>query len=248
MKARSIFYILIFFFFISCSGSVNESSTEQKKRSEPKPASKSRNVKSKTQRENSAHIAFPFGSPILSTYKFPTDFHDLNNLEKEAYQKYIKASQFYYVLNKKPSLLSLEVKEVAHIRVNFPYEFEDNVTHLIDSIRYKLPNIGPYECYYSFQQSPQQMGTEMIPLEEEQLVCNSAGNLILYDRKQNKAKVITIYFNVSGGWSEIERLFYINTKKEIQVFKAVGDEGAITFHKEFTAFIKQDGEVVIQKH
>ena len=96
----------------------------------------------------------------------------------------------------------------------------------IDNCRYRLPNIGIYECYYSYQRY---------------------GNLILLDPKTNEGKLLNIYANDLGGDSHTTlRYFYID-KNEIHIFEGICYDDGCSLDEKIKIIINQDGEININQ-
>ena len=94
----------------------------------------------------------------------------------------------------------------------------------IDNCRYRLPNIGIYECYYSFQRY---------------------GNLILLDPKTKEGKLLNIYADDLGGDSHTKlRSFYID-KNEIRIFEGTCYDDGCNLDEKFKIIINSDGRINI---
>lgn len=191
--------------------------------------------------------SLPFGSKILIDFHFPPDWYIAGSASKKEEvieDTFINAYQFYSELIKRKATIKLPINRLEYIRLNYPYRFLDSITDSTDSIRYQLPNIGPYECYYSQIVAK---GFTSDNLEDEKEICSESGNLILYDPHTHNAKVLNVFFKAESFVLEDTRLFYIDKTGSIQIFNCSGDDESVDFKKEFVINVGKNGEVVIKK-
>lgn len=177
---------------------------------------------------------FPFGCADLIKFKYPKrwegDLENYGHLKKPKGQEFEDIGQFFNTINsaktiKSPRLRKLELLEIGDIFKNT--NNLDTVMQIsIDNCRYRLPNIGIYECYYSYQRY---------------------GNLILLDPKTNEGKLLNIYANDLGGDSHTTlRYFYID-KNEIHIFEGICYDDGCSLDEKIKIIINQDGEININQ-
>src|SRR5690606_35765253 len=113
-----------------------------------------------------------------------------------------KLIEFYqYKLEKVKTNDCPSFKKVIYFKYPFTWQgkFNDSIILTLDSCKYRLPNIGPYETYYiytypSFPAEHYQNKS----LEERDPVLWAVGNLLLLDPKTKEAKILNIYASVSS--------------------------------------------------
>jgi len=177
---------------------------------------------------------FPFGCADLIKFKYPKrwegDLENYGHLKKPNGQEFEDIGKCFNTINsaktiKSPRLRKLELMEIGDIFKNT--NNLDTVMQIsIDNCRYRLPNIGIYECYYSYQRY---------------------GNLILLDPKTNEGKLLNIYANDLGGDSHTTlRYFYID-KNEIHIFEGICYDDGCSLDEKIKIIINQDGEININQ-
>ncbi|TZF83776.1 hypothetical protein FW774_09920 [Pedobacter sp. BS3] len=183
----------------------------------------------------------PFGSDILANTKFPSKWdtsEEATDKDKQIDDLWLQAYHYYNVIDEKKVISKPNIKNVEYIRLNYPYNFIDSITNSIDSVRYQLPDFGPYKCYYA-------QLTYLKAIEKP--YCREAGNLILYNPETGHAKVINVFFSTEGEIEAEYRLFYIGKNRVIQIFYSKGGELESYFKREFLIRVDDDGKVVIKK-
>ena len=89
-----------------------------------------------------------------------------------------------------------------------------------------MPNIGIYECYYSYERY---------------------GNLLLLDPKTKNGKLLNIYADDIGGDSHtILRYFFID-KNVINIYEGSCYDDGCNLDEKFKIIINQDGEININQ-
>lgn len=178
--------------------------------------------------------SFPFGCAELTKFKYPKrwegDLENYGQLKKNNAQEFEKIGACFDAINmskiiKSPHTQSIELIEIGD---NFKNAFNlDTLMQIsIDSCRYRLPNMGIYECYYSYSRY---------------------GNLLLLDPKTNEGKLLNIYANDLGGDSHtILRYFYID-KNTINIYEAYCYDDGCSIYETFKIVVKKDGEIKINQ-
>ncbi len=177
---------------------------------------------------------FPFGCADLTKFKFPKNWEgDLENygqLKKPKGKEFDTIGLCFAAINfvrtiKSPKFQSLEV-----VKIGDNYKGAFNIDTLlqksIDSCKYRLPNIGIYECYYSFERY---------------------GNLLLLDPKTKNGKLLNIYADDIGGDSHTRLRYFFIDKNVLYIYEgSCYDDGCI-LDENFKIIINQDGEIHINQ-
>lgn len=189
---------------------------------------------------------FPFGSVYLEDIN---TFLDSDSLYLES--NYKKIYNYYESLNKLKTISKLEISDTAFIHLQYgqPFNrssFTDSITTSLDSVRYKLEDIGPYECYYT--QIDDRFVKYPPGFYDEERLCRSSGNLILYNPLSRLAKVITVYNRITQPYETEYRFFFINKNKEIKLFVAQSEEGELSsFYQNYSIKVLNNGEINIRE-
>jgi hypothetical protein len=184
--------------------------------------------------ENKINTTLPFGCLNLTKYKYPK--HWDGDLENYGQLKQPKGLEFkdigtcFDAINsaktiKPPRPQRLELLEIGGIFKN-ANNLDTLMQISIDSCRYRLPNIGIYECYYSYQRY---------------------GNLILLDPKTNEGKLLNIYADDLGGEAHtILRYFFID-KNGVNIYEAYYYDDGCSLDETFKVIVNTDGEIKINQ-
>jgi hypothetical protein len=206
---------------------------------------------SKNFRSTAKTVGFPFGSDILMNYKFPkawvnnNESDSIRNINNEMDNKLIK---FYNELNALGGSVKLPFTKVTPVKLDYPWKFNSRLIYQIYNLKYRLPSIGPYECYYVYGEvSVQYMIKEKkgIDFENQKPIWHEAGNLILFNPITKAAKLLNIYLSVAAPFSGYKRLFYINRDKKIHVYDFETDEEDTTFRQTYLISILDNGEIKV---
>lgn len=178
------------------------------------------------------NASFPFGCADLTKFIYPKhwegDLENTGHLRSPNGQEFEDIGKCFNVINsaktiKSPRLEKLELLEIGDIFKNVN-NLDTLMQISIDSCRYRLPNIGMYECYYSYQHY---------------------GNLILLDPKTNVGKLLNIYADDLGGDSHtILRYFYID-KNEISIYEATYYDDGCSLDEKYKIIMNPDGGIDI---
>jgi hypothetical protein len=177
---------------------------------------------------------FPFGCADLTRLKYPKhwegDLENYGHLKKSNGQEFENIRQCFNAINlaktiKLPRPQSLELLEMGDNFIN-ANNLDTFMQKSIDSCRYRLPNIGMYECYYSYLRY---------------------GNLLLLDPLTNKGKLLNIYADDLGGDSHtILRYFFID-KNAINIYEAFYYDDGCSLDQTFKIIVNTDGEIKINQ-
>jgi len=108
---------------------------------------------------NSINAVFPFGCVDLKKIKYPKkwegDLLHYGQLKKPAENEQENIEHCHRIINRSRIIASPTASKIEHVTIGDDFKnTQPNIQLLAsaDSCRFRLPNIGIFECYYSFQQ------------------------------------------------------------------------------------------------
>ena len=210
------------------------------------------------------NASFPFGCEFLVSHKFPKNWeaksYDSTN-SKAKYKPHVKEIYKTWFcfdsinLQRTISLPIINKVEFLKIDSAESKDFNDLLLHSIDSCKYRLPDIGIYECYYVYAQPSYSSSSDSTNKFYEYFnykkfgydgYCIGAGNLILYHRASKSAKLLNLYHTIVEEITSSYRLFYIDKAKTIQIFSSYGRDTEMYIIKKFSISILDNGEIKIK--
>ncbi len=177
---------------------------------------------------------FPFGCADLTKFKYPkhweADLKNYGQLKKPSGKEFDDIGQCFAAINLVKTIKSPKFQSLELIKIGDNYKGAYNIDTLllksIDSCKYRLPNIGIYECYYSYERY---------------------GNLLLLDPKTKNGKLLNIYADDIGGDSHtILRYFFID-KNVINIYEGSCYDDGCNLDEKFKIIINQDEEINISQ-
>lgn len=177
---------------------------------------------------------FPFGCADLTKFKYPKhwegDLENYGHRKKTNGQEFENIEKCFDAINLAKTIKSPRPQSMELLEIGDNFKTANNLDTLMqrstDSCRYRLPNIGTYECYYSYAHY---------------------GNLMLLDPKTNKGKLLNIYANDLGGDSHtILRYFFID-KNGINIYEAYYYDDGCSLDETFKIVVNTDGEIIINQ-
>ena len=183
---------------------------------------------------------FPFGCSTLKKYKYPKNWESevgsdgiLKQPQGKEFEEIGKCFQSVNLVKtiNKPRVTQLKILKVGD-DFKDSYSLNSVLQKSTENYKYRLPNIGVYECYYSFVQDTEKYG--------------AYGNLLLIDAKTKAGKVLNIYFEGSGDSSTLYRYFLIE-KNVINIYEGSCYDDGCSLDKKFTITINSKGEINISK-
>ncbi|MEX1189699.1 MAG: hypothetical protein WED33_10610 [Bacteroidia bacterium] len=175
---------------------------------------------------------FPFGCADLKKFKYPKhwegDLENYGHLKKPKGQEFESIGKCFNAINSGKTIKSPRPQKVELLEIGDIFKNANNLDALMrisfDSCRYRLPNIGIYECYYSYQ---------------------GYGNLILLNLKTNEGKLLNIYGDdLLGDPHTKMRYFYID-KNEISIYEASYYDDGCSLDEKYKISINSDGVINI---
>jgi hypothetical protein len=154
---------------------------------------------------------YPFGCDQMTT----KDFDDINKC--------------FAIINSSKTIESPKFKSLEVLKIGDNYVGAVNIDTLLqksfNNCKYRLPNIGIYECYYSYERY---------------------GNLLLLNPKSGIAKLINIYADDIGGESyTMLRYFYIH-KNIIYIYEGYCYDDGCSLNEKSKITINQNGDINIK--
>ncbi len=177
---------------------------------------------------------FPFGCVDLTKFKYPKrwegDLKNYGQLKKPSGKEFDDIGQCFAAINLVKTIKSPKFQSLEVIKIGDNYKGAFNIDTLlqksIDSCKYRLPNIGIYECYYSYERY---------------------GNLLLLDPKTKNGKLLNIYADDIGGDSHtILRYFFID-KNVINIYEGSCYDDGCNLDEKYKIIINQNEEINISK-
>lgn len=203
-------------------------------------------------------VILPFGSGLLENIKLPSDWDetDSTGLLTAEGKTFNKISQYYIDVNGNSTGVfknTLEIKSFSVLNLSSMADFNASLLQSVSNIKYQLPDMGPYQCFYAYNVAKEvphvyvdSSGKKKeYDYENTPEYYDSTGNLILYNKISKTAKVINIYSQVLIPFQVDIRLFYINSKNQIMLFRYLGEEIYGSLSEEYRISVKENGEVEI---
>jgi hypothetical protein len=178
---------------------------------------------------------FPFGCADLAKFNYPKcwegDLKNYGHLKKPKGQELEDIVKCFNAINSAKTIKSLKPKKIELFEIGDFFKNANNLDTLmqisIDSCKYRLPNIGIYECYYSYQRY---------------------GNLILLNPKTNEGKLLNIYADDIGGDSHTKLRFFYIDKNEIHIFEGTCYDDGCSLDEKFKIIVNSDGKINVNTH
>jgi len=178
---------------------------------------------------------FPFGCINLTKLKYPKhwegDLENYGQLKKPNAKEFEDFGDCFKSINSIKTISPPKVENLEYLKIgdNFKdiYPLDTMLQKSIDSCRYHLPNIGIYECYYTYQQATKPNSFEIY------------GNLLLVDPKSRNGKLLNIYFEGSGDQHTEFRYFFID-KDTINIFEGSCYDDGCSLDQTSKIIINQD--------
>jgi len=255
MKLKKI--ILLSFSLLVCLVSCKPKTDKNavgSRANEPTQKNTVKNTSESVQQPDTANVIvpitqLPFGPKLIVKYKFPdagwADPMDgpVSKIDKKYQEEFEKIN--FAPLNFSKSIRSPLIKQVAFINVWTDSLIIKHDQHYNTDFKYRLPNFGPYECYYQYHADSL---SSLIKTKDDTRY-QGFGNLILIDTLTRNAKILNIYgsfeYGEEGG-GHYYRYFFIDKDKDIDIFAAGGDEDSGSLKKVQMINIQNDGTIVFR--
>lgn len=180
------------------------------------------------------NAVFPFGCPNLISKRWLADTENYGQLKKPENQEFDKIYECFASINNVLSKsANLGVDEISVFKIgsesNSGLNFDTAAQQRIDSLKYRLPDIGCYQCYYFFESRK-----------------DSYGNLLLWNAVKRKGKILNIYYEV-GGEQNIDFRYFYFVGQSIKIFEGSCYDDGCSLMEKYKVNIGAEGEIVINK-
>lgn len=187
------------------------------------------------------NAGFPFGCPDLAIYSYPKhwkeDPENYGRLKLPEGQEFDTIGVCFKDLNKVENIaIGPEILGVDHLLMGKDFlntvYFDRVAQKAIDSLKYRLPDIGNYQCYYYFEKSKLKYG--------------EYGNLLLLDPKTKRGKTLNVYYEIGGDQHVDFRYFYLNAGV-LRIYEGSCYDDGCGLRESFTVEIKAEGQINIKE-
>jgi len=184
----------------------------------------------------SINATYPFGCADLTKINYPkkwdADLEHYGQLKKPAGKEYENIYQCFQTINTTKVIVTPTTRKIEHLIIGD--NFKNNQPNLIlqtsaDSCRFRLPNVGIYECYYSYRQDANSLALY--------------GNLLLLDPKTKNGKILNVYFQGYGESYVVFRYFVID-KNVINIYEGYCCDDGCSLDFKFKIAINQDNILI----
>jgi hypothetical protein len=176
---------------------------------------------------------YPFGCADLTKLKYPKlwegDLENYGHLKKPNGHEFENIQQCFNTIHSAKTIKSPRLQKLELIDIGDIFKDANNLDTLmqvsIDNCRYRLPNMGIYECYYSYQRY---------------------GNLILLNPETNEGKLLNIYADDLGGEAQTTMRYFYIEKNEIRIFEGTCYDDGCSLDEKNKIIINADGRINIK--
>jgi len=177
---------------------------------------------------------FPFGCADLTKLKYPKhwegDLENYGQLKQPNGKEFDDIGKCFALINlaktiKSPKLQGLQVLKIGN-NYKSAFDLDTLAQKSFNSCKYRLPNIGTYECYYSYDRF---------------------GNLLLLDPKTKNGKLLNIYFDDIGGDSHTFLRYFLIKNNAIHIYEGSCYDDGCTLDEKYKIIIDQDGGIKINE-
>lgn len=183
---------------------------------------------------------FPFGFADLPKYKYPQhwegDMINYGQLKKPEGKEFEDCGLYFNKINsaktiKAPKLGEIEPLNIADKNLSNFY-FDSLASVSTDICKYRLHNMGPYECYYYVENS-------------KTYSYGVYGNLLLVEPETRNGKVLNLYFGIGGDQHVGHRYFFID-QDSINLYEGSCFDDGCDLIETYTVSIHRDGKITIK--
>ncbi|MFO0361572.1 MAG: hypothetical protein ACK500_07065 [Flavobacteriales bacterium] len=182
--------------------------------------------------EMSVHARFPFGCADLTKLTYPKywegDSKNDGQLKSPGGKGFDDITQCFAAIHRVKPIPSPDYERLEVMKIGDHFEGANNLDtvllHSTDSCRYRLPDIGIYECYYSYARY---------------------GNLLLLDPNTKNGKLLPIYADDVGGESHTMLRYFFIDHNAITIYEGWCYDDGCSLDEKWKITIRQDGEIHI---
>jgi len=195
----------------------------------------------------------PLGPSVLKNYIFPKDgwnnntYYEIPDSEKtkddrnsEEYAKKFNEIDFG-ALGRTQVFSSPNIEKVNYINILNDSILVNRRIYLKDGFRFRLPDFGPYQCYYQDYSGPK---LKSVTTKKVGAHYDSFANLVFIAPKTHTANILNIYssYYLTEDIDHEWRFFYIDKDKTIEIFTAGADEERTYIEKVLLIKIDANGK------
>jgi hypothetical protein len=192
----------------------------------------------------------PFGDPALINFKFPKKWKhpvDAPDDQKGPIDKVNdQVDKFYYHLNTVRSIKPIPIINIKFVHSKNAPLINKKYYNFKHGIKYRLPDIGPYQCYYHYLNFSYPVN--VLSIDQRQYL--EIGSLVLYDPKTKTANILNIFDNYTSDGADdfwgVSNFFYIDSNKKITIYRSVSEETENTMGKSEEITITDDGKILVK--
>lgn len=180
----------------------------------------------------------PFGCTDLIHLQYPrrweADTLNYGQLAQPDGQDFQDIGQYYQTLHETPVIPSPATRRIVALPLEDAHDayFDSLASKATDSCLYRLPDMGPYACYYFLQP-----GTG--------LSYGVYGNLLLLDPATQNGQVINVYFEY-GGDQHIQLRYFLIDQHTIQLFEGACYDDGCELAATYVLSVHPDGNIAIE--
>lgn len=184
------------------------------------------------------NASYPFGYFGLTKYEvskfWKADSENYGQLKKPEGEEFDQIGEYFRKLNAVPNIgTKSETINIEQINLDSIDSYFDTLAlKLTDSIKYRLPDVGKYECYYSFQNASGKYG--------------EYGNLLFWKKTNRTGKLINVYYEIGGDQSTHYRYFSFDGST-LKIYNGACYDDGCSLKETYNLKINKDGEISLLK-
>jgi hypothetical protein len=229
----ALLYLLLILTLLSCNSKASENSLKE----ETKINIENVSIQAKIDTIK-VNAELPFGYSDLIKYKYPKfwkgDLENYGQLIKPDGKEFEQIGEYFRKLHAIPTIgRRPEAIKIERIKLGNDNEYLDTIaSKAIDNIKYRLPDIGKYKFYYSYQKSKGKFG--------------EYGNLFIYDSITRNGRTLNVY-NEVGGDQTVEFKFFTFDGKTIKIYNGACYDDGCDLKETYNVSIKNDGQIIVKE-
>jgi hypothetical protein len=183
----------------------------------------------------------PFGCSALLSWKYPRfwagDMEEYGQLKQPNGQEFENLHKCFADLNNNKTIaMDLDMVQVQHVKIGQDYKntfyYDTIAQRCIDSLKWRLSDIGPYQCYYFFGQSQNGFG--------------DYGTLLLLDPSLKSGKTMNIYYEV-GAEQCVDYRYFVVEDRNVRIFEGSCYDDGCRLTERFIVEIQSGGQIVVNE-
>jgi len=185
------------------------------------------------------NTTFPFGCIELTKLSFPKIWDGVGDgtLKQPQGKEFNNIYECFQRINSAKTIKLPDILKLEHLKIGKNpsdiLHYDTIVQSSFDSCRYRLPDVGIYNCYYSFRQARKQFG--------------EYGNILFLDPKTKIGKTLNIYHETGGNDDVSLRYFYMDMGV-IKLYEGSCSADDCNLVEAYSIAVKQDGKIIIKQN